>query len=414
VKGIVHVTSVPPYWRSDVLPHGASIPVSFFDDDEPPTRAARTPRPSRGSSSSRSGSGSSRPAARRSSAGRSGGPGDSQQLLVRRLVALGAVAVVLVIIIFGFKSCRDSAHKNSLRDYNQNVATIVRDSDEQVGKPLFDLLQSKTEQSPVSQETQINQYRVVAEDQASRARSLSVPGDMAAAQRDLLMTLDFRAEALGAIADTIRTALGSENAASRDATSQIAGQMQKLLASDVIYSQRTAPLIKETLDDNGITGQTIAASKFLPNLGWLDPDTVAARIGGTGTAGTKTPTTPGPHGHGLTSVAIGSTTLQPQPAVNRVAAGSSTAFNVSFQNQGASDETNVKLTVRITAEGQKAIVVTKTVPQTKAGATSQADVPLGQSPPIGTPVTVKVTIGKVPGEQTLSNNTQTYTVLFTR
>jgi hypothetical protein len=388
--------------------------VSFFDDDEPPTRAARTPRPSRAGSSTRSGgSGGSggRPAARRSAGG---GGNDSQQLLIRRLVALGAVAVVLIIIIFGFKSCRSSAHKNALRDYNASVATIVKNSDEQVGKPLFELLQSKTDQSAVAQETQINQYRVVAEDQATRARDLSVPGDMVAAQRDLLLTLDFRAEALGAIADTIRTALGSENAASKEATSEIAGQMQKLLASDVIYSQRTAPLIKERLDADGITGQSIAASKFLPNLGWLDPDTVAARIGGTASTGTKVATTPGPHGHGLTSVAIGDTTLSPQPAVNRIAAAADTTFSVSFQNQGASDETDVKVTVRITAEGQKAIVVTKTVARTKAGATAQADVPLGQSPPIGTPVTVKVTIGKVPGESKTDNNTQSYTALFTR
>jgi hypothetical protein len=409
VKGIVHVTSVAilAIRRSSAR---SFYPVSFFDDDEPPTRSARTARPSRGSS--RAGS---PPPARRGSGGRGGGgAGDNQQLLVRRAVALGAVAIVLVIIVLGFKSCRDSAHKNALRDYNTSVATIVRDSDEQVGKPLFDLLQSKTQQSPVAQETQINQYRVVAEDQADRARQLDVPGDMAAAQRDLLMTLDFRAEAVGAIADQIRTALGSENAASKQATSEIAGQMQKLLASDVIYSQRTAPLIKERLDADGITGQTIAASKFLPNLGWLDPDTVAARIGGTPSSGTKAPTTPGPHGHGLTSVAIGGTTLQPSPAVNRVASTADIAFAVTFQNQGASDETNVKVTVRITAEGEKAIVVTKTVPQTKAGATSEVDIPLGQSPTIGAPVTVKVTVGKVPGEQKTDNNTQSYTVLFTR
>lgn len=412
MKGIVHVTS--PAILAVRRSSARSFTVSFFDDDEPPTRAARTPRPSRGGSSTRGGGAGKRPPARRGGGSSGGAGGDSQQLLVRRAIALGAVAVVLIIIIFGFKSCRDSAHKNSLRDYNASVATIVKDSDEQVGKPLFDLLQSQTDQSAVSQETQINQYRVVAEDQADRARQLNVPGDMAGAQRDLLMTLDFRAEALGTIADKIRTALGSENAASKEATSEIAGQMQKLLSSDIIYSQRTAPLIKERLDANGITGQTIAASKFLPNLGWLDPDTVAARIGGTGSAGTKTPTTPGPHGHGLTSVAIGDTTLSPQPAINRITAAADTAFAVSFQNQGASDETNVKVTVRLTAEGQKAIVVTKSVPQTKAGATAQVDIPLGQSPPIGTPVTVKVTVAKVPGEQKTDNNTQTYTVLFTR
>lgn len=409
MKGIVHVTSaaILAIRRSSAR---RFTTVSFFDDDEPPTRAARTPRPSR-AASGRSGS---RPPARSGGSSRGSGGSDSQQLLVRRIVALGAVGVVLIIIIFGFKSCRSSAHKNALRDYNQNVATIVKDSDEQVGKPLFELLQSKTDQSAVSQETQINQYRVVAEDQATRARQLSVPGDMAPAQRDLLMTLDFRAEALGAIADKIRTALGSENAASREATSEIAGQMQKLLASDVIYSQRTAPLIKEQLDADGITGQTIAASKFLPNLGWLDPDTVAARIGGTASTGTKVATTPGPHGHGLTSVAIGDTTLQPQPSVNRVAAASDTTFAVTFQNQGASDETNVKVTVRVSGDGVKTISVNKSVPQTKAGATAEVDIPLGASAPIGTPVTVKVTVGKVPGEQKTDNNTQSYTVLFTR
>jgi hypothetical protein len=235
---------------------------------------------------------------------------------------------------------------------------------------------------------------------------------MVPAQRNLLTVLDFRAEALGAIADKIRTALGSAEA-SQDATAEIAGQMQKLLASDVIYSQRVAPLIKQQLDDNDITGQTIAGSKFLPNLGWLNPDTVAARIGGTASSGTKTPTTPGPHGHGLVSVAVGDVTLQPQPAVNRIPAGSDTTFLVTFQNQGASDETDVKVTVRISGAGSP-IVVNKTVPQTVAGANAEVEIPLGQSPPIGTPVTIRVTVNKVPGEQKTDNNTADYTALFTR
>ncbi len=377
--------------------------MSFFDDDQP-TRSARAPRPRRAGGGARSAGGGAR----------RGGPSDQQQLLIRRAVALAFVALLLILIVLGVKSCRDSAHKDSLRDYNSSVATIVQESDEQVSKPLFELLTSGSDKSPVSQETQINQYRVVAEEQASRAGDLDVPDDMVGAQRNLLTVLNFRAEALGAIADKIRTALGSENAASEKATGEIAGQMQKLLASDVLYSQRVAPLIKEQLDDNSITGQTIAASKFLPNLGWLDPDTVAARIGGTGTSGTKTPTTPGPHGHGLVSVAVGDVTLQPQPAVNRIPAGSDTTFRVTFQNQGGSDESDVKVTVRVGAEGSKAIVVNKTVPQTKQGANAEVDIPLGQSPPIGTPVTIQVTVGKVPGEQKTDNNTQSYTGLFTR
>ena len=106
-------------------------------------------------------------------------------------------------------------------------------------------------------------------------------------------------------------------------------------------------------------------------------------------------------------------TLQPQPAVNRIPAGSDTTFLVTFQNQGASDETNVKVTVRISGAGTP-IVVNKTVPQTVAGANAEVEIPLGQSPPIGTPVTIKVTVNKVPGEQKTDNNTADYTALFTR
>lgn len=370
--------------------------MSFFDDDEQPTRTARPPRPRRAA-------GRPAPAGPRT--------GDHQQLLVRRAVALGVLVLLLILIVLGVNSCRNNARKNGLRDYNQSVSTLVQDSDSQVGKPLFSLLQSQQNRSPVALETQINQYRVVAEDQADRAKSLSTPGQMADAQRDLLLVMNFRAEAVGAIADKIRTALGSAQAA-QQATAQIAGQMQKLLASDVIYSQRVAPLVKQELDDNGITGQTIATSKFLPNLGWLDPNTVASRIGGAGNPNAQ-PTTPGPHGHGLLSTAVGSVTLQPGGAVNRLTAGTDTTFTVSFQNQGASDEHNVKVTVRITGAGSP-IVVNKTVPQTTAGQTSQVDIPLGQSPPIGTPVTIKVTVGKVPGEQKTDNNTSDYTAIFTR
>jgi hypothetical protein len=368
--------------------------VSFFDDEDPPTRTSRTAQ---------------RPRRRTAPAG-APRPGDRQQLLIRRAVALGVAVLVLILIVIGVNSCRSNAHKNSLRDYNSNVSALVQQSDQQVSKPLFSLLTGGNK-SPVTLETQINQYRVVAEDQAQRARNLDVPGEMAGAQRALLMTLDFRAEGVGAIADKIRAALGSAAAAAQ-ATSQIAGQMQKFLASDVIYSQRTAPLIKQALDDAGVTGQTIATSKFLPGLGWLDPNTVAERLGSSvGPSGE--PTTPGPHGHGLTSTSVGSTTLQPGGAVNRIPATADLAFTVAFENQGAADESDVNVKVQITGAG-KPITVSKTIPQTKAGQTVEAEIPLGQAPPIGTPVDIVVTIGKVPGEVTTSNNTATYTAIFTR
>ena len=42
--------------------------------------------------------------------------------------------------------------------------------------------------------------------------------------------------------------------------------MQKFLASDVVYSQRVVPLIKQALDDNDISGPDDRRRAFLPNL----------------------------------------------------------------------------------------------------------------------------------------------------
>jgi hypothetical protein len=206
------------------------------------------------------------------------------QLLIRRTAALALLALVLVLLIFGFKSCRDTARKNGLRDYNTAVGAIARASDESVSKALFAALQSGGSRSPQALAKQVNAYRAVAATQAGQARDLDVPDAMAGAQRDLLLVLGFRAAAVGAIGARIPAALGSTDAAAA-ANTAIADQMRTLLTSDVIYSQRVAPLIKDALTDNGITGQTIPVSRFLPNLGWLDADTVAARIGGSSSAG---------------------------------------------------------------------------------------------------------------------------------
>ena len=405
MRRIVHPTG-PAYWRLPDLQQETHSRVSFFDDDDQPTRTSRTPRPRRAGGASASGGA-------RAAGGGGGGPSDQQQLMIRRAIALGAIVVLLILIIIGFNSCRTNAKKNSLRDYTTDVATLVRDSDDRVGQPFFDLLQSG-DQSPVTLETQINQYRVTAEDQVERAQNLDVPDQMVDAQRDFLMVLQFRAEALGSIASKIRTALGSEDSA-ETATNEIAGQMQKLLASDVIYGQRVAPLITEALRDNEVTADAPGASKFLPNLGWLDPETVGPRIGGSG--GGRDPedeaTTPGPHGHGIVSVSVGDVTLQPDGAVNRLTASSDTSFLVSFQNQGAADETDVEVQIRIAGAGDE-IAVDDTVPETVAGATAEVEIPLGQSPPIGTPVEIRVTVVPVPGEQTTDNNRAEYTALFTR
>ena len=184
-----------------------------------------------------------------------------------------------------------------------------------------------------------------AESQLKQAKALSVPDEMKGAQQSLLLALQFRRDGLAAIAEKIRTALGDEGEAANTAITQIAGQMQTFLASDVLYQTRVAPLIKHALDDAEIGGQKIASSRFLPGIEWLSEKTVAAELDQQLTGGTRKTgeIAPGTHGTGLESVTVGNTKLQPD-APNRLPASADTAFVVRFTNQGENDEFDVKVT----------------------------------------------------------------------
>jgi hypothetical protein len=367
--------------------------LSFFDEDDEPR---------------------SSPRARRSAAG-GGASADQQTLLVRRAVAIGGLVLLLVLLFIAVRSCANSRQENALKDYNREVSSIVRESDTQVGQPFFQLLGDAGSESPQDLQTNISGYRVQAEAQLKQARNLDVPGEMKGAQQALLMALEFRRDGLGAIAERIRSALGDEGDAANKAITEIAGQMQTFLASDVLYQARTAPLIKSALDDAEIGGQRIATSRFLPGVEWLSEQTIANELdqqltGGGGGGQTGEPA-PGLHGTGLESVTVGETRLQ-SDAPNRIPASADTAFVVRFTNQGENDEFDVKVSL-VVEGGDKPIKASRTVDTVARGQTAEASIPLGQKPPTGAAVTVKVTVARVPGEEKTDNNTAEYDVLFT-
>lgn len=338
--------------------------------------------------------------------------------MVRRAVALGVAGLVVIIFVFIVKGCVDSAKEQALKDYTRDVASIVREANDTTGQ-FFDTL-SQGGDSSTDVQTQLNGLRVRAEGHTREARGLDVPDEMRAAQTSLVMSLGLVQGAIGQIAEKIPGALASDSNAAEDAVRAIAGQMQAFTAADVLYQQRTLPYIEQVLDKEEIGGQDIQRSAFQQNLGWLTPSTVARRLNADAAGGVSGgggsddgPVAPGLHGHGLVSVQAGDTTLQPGGAANRVTVTSGLAFNVAFANQGTNDENDVSVRVRISGSGSP-ITASRTADVTKAGAQATISVPLGKTPPIGTAVTVRVEVRPVRGEKKTDNNSQQYTVLFTR
>jgi hypothetical protein len=379
--------------------------VSFFDDDEPPTRATRPRRPA--------GSRPSGPTTRTRARTAAGPPGDQQQLMVRRAVALGVGALVLILLVVGVKGCLNSRTNNALKDYNRNVSSIVADSNVQVSKSLFALLDRGQATAPLDLQQQVNQVRVSADEDVKRTQALDVPGDMHDAQYDLLEVLTLRSGAVQRIADELPNLSGNQ---SQDAANRIAGQMSAFLASDVVYSQRVIPYLTEALANHGITGQPITPSRSLPDTQWLDAGFVRKQLTGKGAGSSSTgaaTTCPSTCGHGLLDVSVGTTTpVTLQPGVtNRITSSTNPVFNVHLANQGQNDEFDVGVKVTVAQGTGAPISVTKRIDQTVHGTNQTVQVPLGRSAPAG-PVTVTVSVLKVPGEVNLTNNTLKYTVIF--
>jgi hypothetical protein len=367
--------------------------LSFFDEDDEPRRS---PRPRRG-----------RPAGGVATA-------DSQTLLVRRLIAGGLAVLVLVLLVVAVKACRDSQTESALKDYNREVSTIATDSAQQVGGQFFALLGQSSGQAQDLQSA-ISSFRVQAEQERRQAESLSVPGDMVGAQQNLLIALEMRRDGLDYIAQRIRSALGDSGPVADKAITEIAGQMEVFLASDVIYETRVVAFIRAALDKHEIGGQRIVGSRFLPNLAWLTPQTIATQLDqqlSSGGGASGEPTGPGLHGTGLVSTSYGDVTLQPD-ATNRLTYAPGQEFVVKFANQGENDEFGVKVTVRIKA-GTQQITLTATVQKVAKGTEAEARLPLNKTPPLGSAATISVQVAPVPGEKKTDNNKSDYPALFTR
>ena len=372
--------------------------MAFFDEgDEPRTRVARPGR-----------TGGARP-------GGGGGRGPDPETLRNRRIVFGLLAVLGAILLFVLvDGCLDRRAESALRDYNRDAADIVQRSDQEVGAEFFGAIGAGGA-DPVDLERRINELRDGAETHVNDAEDFGVPDELRDAHRNLLLVLDMRAAGLGKIASEVRTALAQEQGdESAEAVDQIAAQMQQFLASDVVYDARVLPLIQETLAEKDIVEET-QDSQFLPSIQWLDSSFVAERLGAEGGGNSRPAGEPAPglHGHGLVSVAAGDVTLQPGQTANRIPAGSNVAFTVTFANQGDNDEADVNVAVRIEGDGER-ISARKRVETTTAGSNAEVSIPLTDAPPIGTPVTIEVEVGKVPGEEKTDNNTQTFTAIFTR
>ncbi len=321
--------------------------------------------------------------------------------MLRRGLALGGGLVVLILIVLGVKGCLDARAHRELSDYARNVSQIV-DETEQTSKAFFGRLEDPGDLSVTDFVNEIKADRSAMDNYAARVDGLGAPGDMGDAQSALELVYQLRAGAMETIANKMSTALG--DAGAEKATAAIANQMQKFLASDVLYETVVRPDVDGVLAANGIDGSDVPKSTFLPDESWLEESTVSDSLAALGGGGSEAGG-PGVHGLGLVGVSVNGTELI-EGGESAVAVEETAEVEVQVQNQGESAENGVNVSVSVdggnTLEGDVSTI--------EAGEIATVTIPLTPTPS-GT-VTLEVEVETVPGEQVSENNEASYTVSF--
>ncbi len=320
--------------------------------------------------------------------------------MLRRLLALGAALVLLILIVLGVKGCLDARARSALSDYASNVTQIVNET-QQTSKQFFGKLEEPGNRSVKEFVTEVGADSSAMANYAARIDGLSTPGDMGRAQKALELSYELRQSAMETIAKKVPTALAAQGAAK--AVASITKQMQTLLAADVIYESVARPEIDGVLASNSIEGKDVPKSTFLPDVKWLEESEIQAALGAvSGSAGGAA--TPGLHGLGLGGVSVNGNELSPESTTS-VAVEETPEVEVTVQNQGESTESSV--TVKVIANGKETTADSNPI---EAGGEETVVIPLTPAPEGET--TLEIEAEPVPGEQLTENNKATYSVIF--
>lgn len=325
-----------------------------------------------------------------------------------RLVGLISFAILIVLLlILWVNSCRADQRKNTYKNYVEKVSGYATQS-ERLGRRFNTLLTTRgTKEADVE-----NELSGLAQQQdqiAAQARGLDVPGRLRAQNAHMLDSFDLRASGLRGMTDAFKSTAGSKNA--NQAGTQLAQQMKRLVASDVIWEDLFKEPTKRELVKLSITGVNVPDSIFLPNSDIATTASMKAvwqRIHGAAT-GTSTCS---PRGTGIVSTKVlPSGRDLSESTRNTIQLTQDLVFTVTIRNSGCAQEVGLK--VRLTVQqSPKPITKQAAISLLNPGEETAVEFRDLGLPDLDQATSLTVEVDPVPGEQSIDNNTASYPVQF--
>jgi hypothetical protein len=324
----------------------------------------------------------------------------------RLIIALVAVVVVVLVGWYWIRACQADAQKRAYENYVTDVNSVVKQSDD-IGASLDNALLDPT----ATKAKLIARVSALARQQAEVTTStakLHDTGRLRGLQSWLETTMRYRTQGLEGLGAALTTALAKSPVEVND-VAQASNAYERLLASDVVYSDSFQRPAASALAKANVKGVSLSDSQFALTTKMIDPTYLRqllqrAQSGsdtGTGTSG-------GPIGTSLEKVVVipGNKQLAPGSTTNELTSTPNLAYKVFIKNSGEELVTKVKV---------RFIEGTGHAPQT---ATIRSITPNNvqfvlftpKFPVLGIPSKITVRAEPVPHETNATNNEATYTV----
>jgi hypothetical protein len=379
--------------------HDTDIDFDFFEDEPPTQEATRSER----LIPRRQPRGPQRPPR---------GPTNLTPLL--RLIGLVAFAILIVVLlVLWVQSCQEASKEKTYKSYMGKVSEVASSS-QQVGRSLSQTLLAQG-QKQAQLEQRIAGLAHQEQLDVQRAQEITPPGTLRDEHNALVQALQYRVSGLSGLASALAATASVKD--STRAGTVLAGQMQRLLASDVIYADSFRDPSAAELKRQGVTGTAanggplVPSSTFLQSADLVTPTamaTVVSRIRG----GSVTPSQGGLRGTNLVK-----TVVQPQnqelstTQTNTIIVRTNMRIEVTVEDSGDSQEANIPVTLTIQQPSGNIVKHAqisfinpgeqKTVTFSNFGAVN-----------FGVQATIKVEVQPVQGETKTDNNSADYPVIF--
>ncbi len=333
-------------------------------------------------------------------------PGNLTPLL--RLVGLIALAILVVVLLAVWvEGCSSDRETERYRDYTTEIGAIGNAS-ARLGQQLATTLTTPG-QKLEDLDAKLGGFVQTAENQMQTADDLGSPGPLHDAHEGAVEALGFRVNGLRGLKTAFQETADATDAAA--AGVELSTQAQRLLASDVIWTDSFRASAAEVLESEGIEGIELPTSAFVADGDLVTPGNLAAtwqRIQGASDGGTPS----GLHGSGIAYVrALPSGQNLSTETETTILVTDELAFEVGVEDTGDSQEVRIVVTLTIPKDPDP-IVQTKTIPLIDPGETKAVTFQIGALVPFGEQIALKVDVDPVQGETNITNNTFEYPVIF--